>query len=152
MSQKDNISDKYLREEAPILFGLERKALKTPDGYFDKLADEVLAKVEEQETASVVDLNKARPAKAYIWAMAAGIAVITGLFIIGSNDSDLSEENLLADMEVSIEEDVDYLLEIDEETIIETYLAEVSSESESEEIEYLMDEDFDYEDYINVDL
>jgi hypothetical protein len=152
MSERDNISDKELKDIAPLLFGMEKEELKAPIGYFDSLADRVLAQVEKEEGAVVVEISRPMPSKIFTWAIAAGIAAIAGIFIVSSDATSVSEFNLLADLEISVEEDIDYLLEIDEEMIMDTYLAEGTIETESEDINYLMDEDFDYEDYINVDL
>lgn len=152
MSEKDNISDKELRAQAPLLFTIKKQEIKIPQGYFESLPDKVLERIEEVEELKVAQMEEPKRSNLFVWAIAAGIAAIAGMFIINGSYESNEELVIASDLEINLEEDMEYLLEIDEEIIIESYLAVETSTELNEDIEFLIDEDFEYEDYLNIDL
>ncbi|NND93463.1 MAG: hypothetical protein HKN45_01280 [Flavobacteriales bacterium] len=153
MSDKHHISEDELAKQAPILFGLpKQKKIVAPAGYFESLSERVLQKVKSKDQAELYDIQEGAKPSALLWAVAAGIAVLVGLFLINGDYSSSSTTDYFTDLSIDLDLDLEYLMEFEEDIILETYLAEEIGENDTEDIQFLMDEDFDYEDYINVDL
>ncbi|NNC83947.1 MAG: hypothetical protein HKN79_10245 [Flavobacteriales bacterium] len=150
MSQKDNIHDSDLEKEAPILFSIPKKKHTAPEGYFESLADRVMERKRKlpAETKPIQTLTWMK------WAVAAGVAVLMGLFLVEWNGhSEITDAEAIArSVEVDLVEDMDYLLAIDEDIVMEIYLEDPSEESENDEIDFLMDEGVEYEELLNTDI
>lgn len=149
MSDRPNISDKELQDSAPLLFGMEKKRLEAPDGYFDSLADQVFSRIEEE--APVVKLKSRSSSAPFRFSIAAGLAALIGLFIVSDTGIPNTESGLQAtEVNIDFEEDMDYLLAIEDEILIEIYAE--SEEDTDEMIDFILDEGIDYEELLNVDL
>ncbi len=150
MSENKHISDKELKDSAPTLFGMTKTNVEAPKGYFESLADEVMVRIDKDDTP-VIPLTRKNKSNLFLYAAAAGAAVLMGLFIFnGTNTSDLDPLLSFSRFEVEYEQDLDYLLAIDEDIVMEVY-AEMDTDSDAE-IEFLLDEGMDYDDFLNLDL
>ena len=150
MSNKENISDKELKQEAPLLFSLERKQIEAPEGYFDNLPDKVMASLE----TPIRQMPKRSSSIGILWKVAAGIALIVGMyFLLSSEEQPLGNELSSQELQIDIEQDMEYLLEIEDELLYDL-LAEQSPSLEEEEIderiEFLMEEEVELDEIINI--
>ena len=149
MSNKENISDKELKQEAPLLFSQERKQTEAPEGYFDELADKVMASLE-----TPIRQLPVRPSSlGNLWKVAAGIAMVVGMyFLLNPEKQPVANELSSQELQFDIKQDMEFLLEIEDE-ILYNLLAEQSSSLEEEEIderiEFLMEEEIELDDIVD---
>ena len=149
MSNMDHISAEEMKQDAPLLSQVKKKEIEEPQGYFDELSDEVLTKL----NAPVHEIYKVST-WSYAWKIAAGIFLLVGLFFLFKpsieNPTTLLSSN---EIEIDIDSDLDYLLEIEDDIFYDA-LAEYEDNSEEEDIdariEFLLEEDFDLDDIINL--
>lgn len=150
MSNKEHISDKELLQEAPVLFSIDRKQIEAPEGYFNALPDKVMTGI----NAPIVQLPKHVWSNKLLWKVAAGIALLIGMyFLLSPTDQPSGQEHIAHILQVNIEQDMAYLLEI-ENDILYDILAEQSPLWEEEEIDYriefLMEEEIELDEIINI--
>jgi hypothetical protein len=149
MSKKEHISDEELKREAPLLFSLERKQIEAPEGYFDELPDKVMTSLD----APIRQMPKRSSSIGSLWKVAAGIALLIGMyFLLSPVEQPLGNELSAQELHINVEQDMDYLLEI-EDDILYDLLAEQSPLLEEDEIderiEFLMDEEIELEDIVD---
>jgi hypothetical protein len=120
---------------APLLFSLEKKKVKAPEGYLENLESEVMKTVRPKGRIIPMVPNR-------FFYMAAGIALLIGLFWFSRPSElppqqDIALETLVNEMSI---EEIDYFVDMDESLIQEVYL-ETTETTTIPEIEYLIDDD-----------
>ncbi len=149
MSNKENISDKELEKQAPLLFGLEKKDCEAPESYFEHLSNDIISKLE----APIHQLPKS-VLQNHVWKIAAGIALLLGSYFLLNPSSQGPMNGLIVDtVQVDLEQDMDYLLEIEDDIIYSVLAEQLPVELEEEldpRIEYLMEEEIELEEIINL--
>ena len=149
MSNKENISEKELEQQAPVLFDLDKAELSAPAGYFEGLSSDIISKL-ETPLHQLSDWSN----KPYLWKVAAGISILFGLyFLLQPPASHPSKELTAEGIEINLDEDMDYLLEIEDEIIYDMLAEQLLFEYEETldpRIEYLLEEDIELDDIINL--
>jgi hypothetical protein len=145
----DHISADELKREAPLLSKMEKKEIQEPQGYFEALPDQVLTKLD----APIHEIYKAS-IWSYVWKVAAGIALLLGLYFLMQPSTELEQSQLSTNtVEINIESDLDYLLEIEDEIFYDVLAEHVDYSAEEEldaRIEFLMEEEFELDEIINL--
>ena len=147
MSEKDHISDENLKQEFPILFDQKKKDhFEVPDGYFESLPSKIIERIESSESGKVIALNRSKN-----WIMAAaGIAaiLILAMLLLNPSTNHLNVEDDLLSLE-NIEIPEDYILDFEEDLIIEVlYSGDNTTYEEEDPYIQFLEEEFETEELI----
>ncbi len=145
----DHISEEEIKRDAPLLSKAEKKEIQEPQGYFDGLSDEVMTKL----NAPIHEIPKAS-SWSHAWKIAAGITLLIGLYFLFKPGTEQLTKGLSAnDIEINVERDIEYLLEIEDDLFYDV-LAEQVDYTEEEEIdariEFLLEEGIELDEIINL--
>lgn len=119
--------------------------MSVPEGYFDKLADDIMARVDEPTAETpVVSINQSRR----LWAsVAVAASLIAAVFIISPTDVKCESFACLLEQTDFGYEDIEYLTTEDLEILLTEGEDEID-ETDDELIDYLLDEDLDIDDLL----
>lgn len=143
MSEEKNNDKEYLKDLAPLLFSKKQdEARKVPEGYFESLEDQVMAKIKQEEV--VEPKGKVRRLINFRnLAIAAGLALLMALIPFLKEPSPDEVARVEVELE-SISEDAVQLYLV-EEYDLESIAADISFES----IDISDNEEFSEEEILN---
>ena len=126
-TQSENIETKFKE------LNKSNSSFKVPNGYFDKLEDEILLKVSKEPRhvePKVVPFTSSNPYK-WIGVLAVAASMIWAVFIFSGNEAPINTNISIVDIEMEYYEIDEYLLaeniseeELSEFSIAEDYLTE----------------------------
>jgi len=132
--------DKHILEEAPLLFGMEKRLPEMPENYLDHLDEVILKRISIQENVGkIIGINPI-----FKWAAAAAIVCIVWFFSMNKEYiSDVITEAFVEDLDLGTltVDEVDDYLELDDDLMMEVFLDDVPMDEPSAEMEYLIHDD-----------